>query len=147
MRRVAAIVLAINCSLVSLSADLKYTMAVTARPSTGAATAPSNPIFGLLGPMVVNTIAPPGGVQVTTTIGERASRFEYRQGVHDHPRGGRAHCGDGWDDDRPESSRADVLEDGEARGIRCECRSAGRQGGADRGVRDDRRRSRGACDD
>jgi hypothetical protein len=88
MRRAAAIVLAINCSLVSLSADLKYTMTVTARPSTVAATEPTNPILGLLGPMVVNTIAPPGGVQVTTTIGARASRFEYDKGYTIIPAGG-----------------------------------------------------------
>ena len=88
MRRVAALILAINCSLVSLSADLKYTMTVTARPSTVAAAAPANPILGLLGPMVVNTIAPPGGVQVTTTIGERASRFEYDKAYTIIPAGG-----------------------------------------------------------
>jgi hypothetical protein len=48
MRRVGAIVLAINCSLVSLSADLKYTMTVVARPSTVPASAPANPILGIL---------------------------------------------------------------------------------------------------
>ena len=88
MRRVGAIVLAINCSLVSLSADLKYTMTVVARPSTVAASTPANPILGILGPMVVNTIAPPGGVHVTTTIGEGGSRFEYDKAYTIIPAGG-----------------------------------------------------------
>jgi len=88
IRRVGAIVLAINCSLVSLSADLKYTMTVVARPSTVAASTPANPIWGILGPMVVNTIAPPGGVHVTTTIGEAGSRFEYDKAYTIIPAGG-----------------------------------------------------------
>jgi hypothetical protein len=88
IRRAAAIVVALNCSLVSLSADLKYTMTVVARPSSVTPTAPANPILGILGPMVVNTIAPPGGVQVTTIIGERGSRFEYDKAYTVIPAGG-----------------------------------------------------------
>ena len=88
MRRVAATVLAINCSLVSLSADLKYTMTVAARPSTVAPAAAANPILGMLAPIVVNTIAPPGGVQVTTTIGDGGSRFEYDKAYAIIPAGG-----------------------------------------------------------
>src|SRR5262245_49167914 len=88
MRRVAAIVLALNCSLISLSADLKYTMTVTARPSSVTAAAPANPILGILAPIVVNTIAPPGGVEVTTIIGERGSRFEYNKAYTVIPAGG-----------------------------------------------------------
>jgi hypothetical protein len=88
MRRVAAIVLALNCSLVSLSADLKYTMTVVARPSSVTPAAATNPILGILAPMVVNTIAPPGGVQVTTTIGARGSRFEYDKAYTVIPAGG-----------------------------------------------------------
>ena len=88
MRRVAAILLALNCSLVSLSADLKYTMTVVARPSSVTAAAPANPILGILAPLVVNTIAPPGGVEVTTTIGERGSRFEYDKAYTVIPAGG-----------------------------------------------------------
>lgn len=88
IRRAAAIVLAINCSLVSLSADLKFTMTVSSRPSTVATTAPANPILGMLGPMVVNTIAPAGGVQVTTMVAESGSRFEYDKAYAIIPAGG-----------------------------------------------------------
>lgn len=88
MRRLAAIALALNCSFVSLSADLRYTMTVVARPSSVAPTAPANPILGIIGPIVVNTIAPSGGVQVTTIIGERGSRFEYDKAYTIIPAGG-----------------------------------------------------------
>jgi hypothetical protein len=43
----------------------------------------------MLGPMVVNTIAPPGGVQVTTVLGEGGSRFEYDKAYTVIPAGGR----------------------------------------------------------
>lgn len=88
MRCVAAIVVALNCSLASLSADLKYTTAVTSRPSASAPATPTNPIFAIVAPMVINTIAPAGGVQVTTTIGERGSRFEYDKAYAIIPAGG-----------------------------------------------------------
>ena len=147
MRRVAAIVLAINCSLVSLSADLKYTMAVTARPSTVAATAPSNPIFGLLGPMVVNTIAPPGGVQVTTTIGERASRFEYDKAYTIIPAGGVLIVATDGTMTVLNPAERTYWKMAKPAGLGANAAAPVVKVDADRGVRDDRRRSRGARDD
>jgi hypothetical protein len=88
MRHIAAVALVVNCSLVGLSADLKYTMTIAARPSAVQASAPTNPILGIVGPMIVNTIAPPDGVLVTTTIGEKAARFEYDKAYTIVPAGG-----------------------------------------------------------
>jgi hypothetical protein len=88
MRRAAALILALNCSLASLSADLKYTMTLAARPSSAPPAAPSSPVLGMLAPMLVNTIAPPGGVQITVTIGEAGARFEYDKAYAIIPAGG-----------------------------------------------------------
>ena len=86
-RLVAALVFA-ALAVVPLSADLKYVSRLTARPSTVPLPPPTNPMFTMLGGIVVGAIVPTGGVRMTVTIGERGTRIEYDQAYLLVPAGG-----------------------------------------------------------
>jgi hypothetical protein len=71
-----------------LSAELKYTMRIEAKPSTAAATAPANPMLEMIGAIVASTMAPQGGLEMTVTVGDRGTRVDYTQAYMIVPAGG-----------------------------------------------------------
>lgn len=88
IRQVAAAVIVAGFAVAPLSAELKYTMRVESRPSKVASPAPANPLFGLIGGLVVGTIAPAGGLGMTTVVGDRGARIEYDRAYTVVPAGG-----------------------------------------------------------
>lgn len=78
------------CAVVSapVRAELKYTMRMEAHPSTVPAAAPPNPLLTMLSSFVLGMIAPPGGLEMTVTVGERGTRVEYSQAYTVVPAGG-----------------------------------------------------------
>jgi hypothetical protein len=79
MKRLLAALLFAVVAVAPLRADLKYVSRVTARPSTVPLPPTTNPMFTMLGGVIVGTIVPTGGVQMTVTVGERGTRIEYDQ--------------------------------------------------------------------
>jgi hypothetical protein len=71
-----------------LSAELKYTMHIEAKPSTAASTAPANPMLEMIGAIVASTMAPQGGLEVTVTVGDHGTRVDYAQAYMIVPAGG-----------------------------------------------------------
>jgi hypothetical protein len=71
-----------------LSAELKYTMHIEAKPSTAAPSAPANPMMEMIGAIVASTMAPQGGLELTVTVGNRGTRVEYAQAYMIVPAGG-----------------------------------------------------------
>src|SRR4029079_14273084 len=61
---------------------------IAARQSTAPATAPPNPLFGMLAPMVIGMIAPPGGLEFPGFVADRGTRGEYSNAFLDVPAGG-----------------------------------------------------------
>jgi hypothetical protein len=88
IRHIVAAALVAGVSIVPVSADLRYTMSVMARPSTVASTGPPNPFLAMLGTLVVGTLAPAGGVESTAIIGDAGARFEYDKPYAFVPAGG-----------------------------------------------------------
>jgi hypothetical protein len=72
----------------SAGAELKYTMKVEARPSTVSAAATGHPLLSVIGPLVVESIAPAGGVELRAIVGERGARMEYSRAYTIIPAGG-----------------------------------------------------------
>jgi len=73
---------------VPLRAELRYTMRIESQKSTEPPAAATNPLLSLLGGMILSTLAPAGGVDLTVTMGERGSRVEYSQPYAAVPAGG-----------------------------------------------------------
>jgi hypothetical protein len=87
-RRLVAALVLVAAIVAPLRADLKYTMKIEARPSTVPAEAPANPLFAMVGGFVLGMIAPPGGVEMTTTVGTNGARIEYSKAYTVVPAGG-----------------------------------------------------------
>lgn len=88
MRQAVLAVLVAVCSSATVSADLRYTMAVTARPSSAPPAAPANPFLNLIAPIIVGLVAPGGSLETRATIGENGARFEYNKPFAMVPAGG-----------------------------------------------------------
>jgi hypothetical protein len=88
MKRLVAALVFAALAVTPLSADLKYVSRLTARPSTVPLPPSTNPMFSMLGGVVVGTIVPTGGIRMTVTIGERGTRIEYDQAYLFVPTGG-----------------------------------------------------------
>lgn len=87
-RRLVAVMVLMAAIVAPLRADLKYTMKVEARPSTVPSEAPVNPLFAMVGTLVLGMIAPPGGIEMTTTVGATGARIEYSKAYTVVPAGG-----------------------------------------------------------
>jgi hypothetical protein len=77
-RLLTALVFAV-VTVAPVSADLTYVTKMTARPSTVPVPPPSNPMYTMLGGVIITRLVPPGGIQMTATIGERGARIEFDQ--------------------------------------------------------------------
>lgn len=86
--RLCAVVIFATAIATPLRAELKYTMHLEAKPSSTPAAAPANPLTAMIGGIVVNTIAPAGGMDMTVTIGDRGARMEYPHAYMVIPAGG-----------------------------------------------------------
>ncbi|MEO8482441.1 MAG: hypothetical protein ABI634_09550 [Acidobacteriota bacterium] len=71
-----------------LQAELKYTMRIHARPSTVAATMPSNPLVAMIAGVVAGTLAPEGGLELNITTGDKGTRVDYPKAYTIVPAGG-----------------------------------------------------------
>ena len=88
IRRALTVVVLIAIACASLQAELKYTMKMEARDAATPPAAPANPMLAMIGGMVLNTMAPPGGVESTVIVGERGTRTEYNKAYAMVPAGG-----------------------------------------------------------
>lgn len=78
MIRRAIAVLAFGALLgAPLRAELKYTLRTEAHASTVKPAGPGNPLFTMLSSLVIGMIAPPGGTEMTVTVGDRGTRVDY----------------------------------------------------------------------
>jgi hypothetical protein len=75
--RAIAVLAAASISVAPVRAELKYTMKLEARASTVPSGSPPNPLLTMIGSLLLGTIAPPGGVVMTTIVGQRGARTEY----------------------------------------------------------------------
>jgi len=88
IRRLFAVVILIGVVVAPLRADLQYTIRTEAHPSTVAPTGPGNPLFTMLSSLVLGMIAPPGGTEMTVTVGEHGTRVDYPRAFAMVPAGG-----------------------------------------------------------
>ena len=88
MRRSVIAALVFSCSVATAWADLRYTMTTTVRPSAVPSTQPVNPMFGVLGPILVSMIAPGGAVEMRAIVSDRGSRYEFDKPYTIVPAGG-----------------------------------------------------------
>ena len=88
IRRALTVVVLIAISCASLRAELKYTMKMEARDAATPPTTAANPMLAMIGGMVLNMMAPPGGVESTITVGDRGTRTEYNKAYELVPLGG-----------------------------------------------------------
>jgi len=79
MRRLLTALLLAATAVAPLRADLKYVTRLTAHPSTVPLPPSTNPMFAMFGGVIVGTLVPNGGLQVTVTIGDRGTRVECDQ--------------------------------------------------------------------
>jgi hypothetical protein len=86
--RCLAIVTLIALVAAPLRAELQYTIRIVARPSTVAPVAPPNPLMAMIGGLVVSTIAPEGGLELTITTGDKGTRVDYPKAYFTIPAGG-----------------------------------------------------------
>jgi hypothetical protein len=71
-----------------LGADLKYKMRIEAQRSSVPASAPAHPMLTVIGGIVVDAMAPAGGLEITVAMSERGSRVEYNKAYTVVPAGG-----------------------------------------------------------
>ena len=89
IRRMIAIVAIALTFSVPLRAELKYTMTLTARPSTvPPAAAPPNPLMAVLAQMLSGTLLPTTPVVMTTIVGPLGIRTEFDKAYVMIPAGG-----------------------------------------------------------
>jgi hypothetical protein len=88
MKRIVAAAVLLGACVAPLRAELKYTMRIEARPSSVPAPPSTNPMLGMIGAAVVGSMAPPGGLEMTVTVGERGTRVEYAKDYLIVPAGG-----------------------------------------------------------
>jgi hypothetical protein len=88
MKRLAIALFVAVVAVAPVQADLKYVSRLTARPSAVPLPPPSNPLYTMLGGLVVSAIVPMGGLRITSVVGERGARIEYDQPYLLVPAGG-----------------------------------------------------------
>jgi hypothetical protein len=88
MKRLAIALFVTVVAVAPVHADLKYVSRLTARPSTVPMPPPTNPLYTMLGGLVIGAIVPMGGLRITSVIGERGARIEYGQPYLLVPAGG-----------------------------------------------------------
>jgi hypothetical protein len=81
IRAIVSAALVVVMGAAPAAAELKYTMAVTARPAAAPAAPPTNPLLSMLGPILVGMLAPGGAVQARAIVGDAGARFEYDKAV------------------------------------------------------------------
>jgi hypothetical protein len=87
--KLALIALALMMVAPPRATELQYTRTVSSHAATATpAAAPANPLLAMIGPMVVNMLAPAEGVTSTVTVGARGTRIEYAQAYLMVPAGG-----------------------------------------------------------
>lgn len=75
MRTTAATILLLGLVAAPASAELKYTMHLEAKkPATAAP--PANPMFAMIGDMMLKMIAPGGSIDSVVLVGEKGTRIE-----------------------------------------------------------------------
>jgi len=88
VKRLLTLAVVLVVSTAPLRAELRYTMRIESQRSAEPAAPAANPLLALIGGMILSTLAPPGGVDITVTMGERGSRVEYSQPYAAVPAGG-----------------------------------------------------------
>jgi hypothetical protein len=88
LARVGAVALVISVLATPVGAELKYTTKIEAHASASAPATPANPLLAIVGALVLGMIAPPGGLEMTTVVGERGARVEFSQAFGAVPAGG-----------------------------------------------------------
>ncbi|MCC7009266.1 MAG: hypothetical protein IT184_10645 [Acidobacteria bacterium] len=88
MRGISAALVLGALSVAPLRADLQYTLKTEAHASTVKPAAAPNPLFTMLSSLVLGMIAPPGGTEMTVTVGDRGTRVDYPRAFAIVPAGG-----------------------------------------------------------